>query len=65
MRADIRQSQRDEHILQPPSFPGAAVNQGPDDVGSEGPERSNGACVNVQDEHGMPEVLEHLGDTMP
>ena len=64
VRADIRQSQGDEHILKSSVLPGAAVNQGPDDVGSEGLERSNGARDDVQDEDGMPEVLEHLCATM-
>ena len=65
VRADVWKSQGDEDVLKPPVLPGATVNQGPHDVGPEGLERSNGACVDVQDEDGVPKVLEYLGDTMP
>ena len=41
------------------------MDQRPYDVGAEGLERSDGACVDVQDQDGVPEVLKDLGDAMP
>ncbi|WP_253269910.1 hypothetical protein [Actinomyces sp. oral taxon 170] len=41
------------------------MDQWPDDVGPEGLERPNGARIDVQDQDGVPEVLEDLGNAMP
>ena len=65
MGPHIWQVQRNEHVLQPSVLSWATVDQWPYDVGAEGLERSDGACVDVQDQDGVPEVLKDLGDAMP
>ena len=65
MGPHIWQVQRNEHVLQPSVLSWATVDQWPYDVGAEGLERSDGACVDVQDQDGVSEVLKDLGDAMP
>ena len=60
MRADVGQVKGQEDVLKAAVLTGTAVDQRPDNVRAEGAQRGDGARIDVEDEDGVPQVLEHL-----
>jgi len=65
MRPHIGQSKSDQHVLETAVLPVPTMDKRPHDVGFECTERRNGASIDVEDKHGMSQMLESGCDPAP